>query len=926
MRNSLFRRIAGIGLTAFVVLGTASCGGASPRNTETTQNAVRNDEGNTNPEDKEDDQGSKPDNGQIDKEAKENEDSPDNSSDKEFEPIRQSFSDEKEILRYLAGDWSYIYPKSDSVYASLSISEDGTVTLVRDYDNASCSGKLSFKKNNSDAQGPDGFSLKLNNIEKFIPGNENVPNGLSAISSGDFYIGTGKGSDCLYLEEVGNGDTWISMHVLNPYYNENDMNPQIKWLFTRKNDRADELQPAKNRKFYGFAWRSEGDGLYFQDMTPLESEEYEDYSDRHFLGARFRMSNDVGVRFYSYDSSLDLSRLVHEQTIYDEYPFEMYSVETDENGRIISLTEVERALYDIYDMKDLDPEFSVSDDGRVFKYNNCTFKLEDFGCAATAIMDCVKVGNWIILDCHVNPHIGQYLFFNTISGWVELTIEGSNLVWKGDDLSTAVYSNYDGIYDIWGNYIASVPEGEIFDLSLDGDYVEAQYSVFENNKDKELTGRFEFENVDKEMFAYFEYLVSRRNREWNSFIEMAPENAAAFIMVNPPACISNHIPYIRTYKEGALDKVAVISLKDREKIYLGPLGMQDYADGGEFYVTEKTDISAFAVTVPEGMPVDNLVIRTSAGRDELVWDVFQISGRTPQRSVFLTSDTTDDAASAKPSSEYDLDGGIPFSYKSHPYSYVEDDEEFALGNYYTIEINDLVKRNYPALVKALDRFSDKSEEYLLNFFKENQSEIREMFKDGARLSYESDQYFDPVRADGRVFSFEIQDYTYLAGAHGFGGFVGYNFDPQTGKEISFSEVLKTVDGLPNIIVNELETQNEDLSEYFKNCPGDRERLLKDIPRRLEDNARYLQWTIDYDGIWVYFEDYAMGSYAVGMQKVKLKFDDYPEIFTDTYNNYKSSSVPAIRGIATEAKDAPVTRIVSADPANLWDTSESDDGN
>lgn len=923
LKKGLVNRIIGIGMAAVMTLCAAACGNDAPKkdepaaqssSTESDSGAEKDSEGNLGALGKKD-------------QDKKNEDNKPEESEEQLQDITISFSTEDDIKKFLAGEWKYIFPKTGYEYATVIFEEDGTLTLIRDYDGTSCKGKISFSTNNSDSPSPDAFSIELKNIQNFLPESKREPVTMDTETSGDFYIGTGAGQDYLYLEEIGNGDTWVSYCMLNPYYGENEFNFQTQWIFTRKNDRKDTMPPAKDADFYGFAWQSDDDGLFVQKMIPVETEEYDEYSDRHFTGAQFRMSDDAGVRYYSYSADLDFSRCLYEKKLNSKYPFGIYGIVTDENGDISGLNEVDMALYGIYDMQDLEPKFSVSDDGKVFNYNNGSYKLEDFGSAANAIMDCVKVGNWIILDCHVSPHIGQYLFFNTISGWVELTIDGSNLVWKNDDLSTAVYSSFNEVHDIWGNLIGGVPSGgEIYNLKLDGDNIEAEYMVIEDKTEKDSVERFEYEPVDGEMFRYFEYLISRRNREWNSFIDSAPEGGAAFIMVNPPSCISNHIPYIRTYVKDALDTVAIVSMQDQEKIFLGKTGTLYSDSGAAFYETAKAELNAFTVTVPEGMATEDLVVRTVAGREDITWPVEQISGRTPQRSIFLTSSESKNRSHGENTAETDPDEKIAYSYQNHPYRYIDGDRVFATGNLYTITLDEKYREKLPNLEKALERFADTREAYILDFFSDSQKEIREMFESGWGLAYESDQSFYPIRADGRVFSFTVVNYTYLAGAHGVGAFVGYSFDPVLGRQISFSDVVKRTDNLPEIIVDELEKQNTDLKKYFEGCPGDRESLLKDIPRRLANDAEYLAWAIDYDGIIVYFEDYAMGSYAVGMQEVKIGFEDYPDIFTDTYNNYSKASVPRIESMAKKDKEAPMTQIAAVNPEELWDYGESEGDN
>ena len=269
-----------------------------------------------------------------------------------------------------------------------------------------------------------------------------------------------------------------------------------------------------------------------------------------------------------------------------------------------------------------------------------------------------------------------------------------------------------------------------------------------------------------------------------------------------------------------------------------------------------------------------------------------------------TENSVDAAESSedKPS-EDELYSALDFTYKSHHMTLVKGDTSYAVGNYYTIELEKGVKDKYENLQKVLDEYNKEGEDYILDFFENSASEIEGIFDSGWGIAYEDDKFLYPVRADGRVFSFVTGDYTYLAGAHGVMSFCNYNYNPVTGDVIQFSDVVKDTDNLAEIIVNELEKQNTDLAKSFEDMPDDRENLLESLPNRYNDNARGLSWAIDYDGIWCYFEDYAMGYYALGSQKVKIKFADYPEIFTDTYDNYKGKEIPDIAQIGRELKEA-----------------------
>ncbi len=254
-------------------------------------------------------------------------------------------------------------------------------------------------------------------------------------------------------------------------------------------------------------------------------------------------------------------------------------------------------------------------------------------------------------------------------------------------------------------------------------------------------------------------------------------------------------------------------------------------------------------------------------------------------------------------SEEELTAPIEYSFQKHPCSLIDGETELAISNYTTIELDKSDREKFGKLKDILDDFGKNGEKEVDTFFESSADEIREMFNNGIGIGYEADKFFAPVRADGRVFSFIITNYTFLAGAHGFTDYSNYNYNPVTGEEIKFTDVVKDTDKLPDIIVDELEKQNEDLVEYFENGPEDKENLRAGIPDRLSNNAAALSWVLDYDGVWFYFEDYAMGTYVAGSRNVKVRFADYPDLFTDTYNNYTDGKLPQIKAVAKELKDA-----------------------
>ena len=190
-----------------------------------------------------------------------------------------------------------------------------------------------------------------------------------------------------------------------------------------------------------------------------------------------------------------------------------------------------------------------------------------------SILSCMSAGNWIIVECHVNPYQSAYEFYNTVSGDFEYEILGATLKWQQDDLSTAIYFLQNQIFDFWGNLIGSVENGEVYGLQFAGDdtILAKCRAVDENGKEYEFTQEFEYEPHDKEVLAYYEYLLGDSSK-WDALLKDAPDKAAAFLMVNPPKMILDRKPKAQVIDAGSYDRVVVVSLFDDEKVQLRPYG------------------------------------------------------------------------------------------------------------------------------------------------------------------------------------------------------------------------------------------------------------------------------------------------------------------------------------------------------------------
>ena len=127
---------------------------------------------------------------------------------------KADLTDEASIRAFLTGEWGFTDLETGEDYATVTFAEDGSLTFTRLSDQASCTGTIGFERNyTGEEECPDYFNLTLNGIEDLVGEDLSIEPDESCDTSGKFYIGSGETEDYLFLNEIGNGDTWISLEV-----------------------------------------------------------------------------------------------------------------------------------------------------------------------------------------------------------------------------------------------------------------------------------------------------------------------------------------------------------------------------------------------------------------------------------------------------------------------------------------------------------------------------------------------------------------------------------------------------------------------------------------------------------------------------------------------------------------------------------------
>ncbi len=208
---------------------------------------------------------------------------------------------------------------------------------------------------------------------------------------------------------------------------------------------------------------------------------------------------------------------------------------------------------------------------------------------------------------------------------------------------------------------------------------------------------------------------------------------------------------------------------------------------------------------------------------------------------------------------------------------------FCSGKVSTVGIRE---EEYPQLKKALSEFSEAKKEAVESEYHTLSEIAREEFsfrqsEGGEFYPYSTESVINVLRADDRVFSFINENYGFSGGVHGSSSVSGYNYDSQTGKLLTLSDVISNREGLYEEIVARLteEYQEEALFPEYKETV--RQEVYEE-PSGLANYNYSLNFTLTTQGMTVYFSPYEIGPWASGTMKVEIPYDSEKAGFNQQY--------------------------------------------
>ena len=178
---------------------------------------------------------------------------------------------------------------------------------------------------------------------------------------------------------------------------------------------------------------------------------------------------------------------------------------------------------------------------------------------------------------------------------------------------------------------------------------------------------------------------------------------------------------------------------------------------------------------------------------------------------------------------------------------------------------------YPELADALMQLKEQKEH--------NFDMATESLLDSQQFMIETESY--PIdltdytecrvlRADNVLFSFIETNENYYGGAHGMYSVAGYAFDVDTGKNLSFTDIVVDETKIRDLIAEKLDEEYGDI-------------FFDDIHTLIDQyDFNSLCWSISYFDVTLYFNPYDLGPYASGSQQVAFPFSEYADLFDEKY--------------------------------------------
>ncbi len=221
-----------------------------------------------------------------------------------------------------------------------------------------------------------------------------------------------------------------------------------------------------------------------------------------------------------------------------------------------------------------------------------------------------------------------------------------------------------------------------------------------------------------------------------------------------------------------------------------------------------------------------------------------------------------------------------FQVLLHNLACEKDGKVEAIGSYPEIILTESYGNQYPKLQTEVSSLNYDWSVNVKAYVNEYAGYEKMDFQQG--VAFESDIGADIERADDRLFTLMVYFYDDAGGAHPSHSTGSINMDPATGKVVPLQDVLKDVDGAPQIFKDALyEAYPDTVDEFESMIYREADQDVTDAFRQklMEDG---FTWSLNSQGLRIYYSPYEVASYAAGEFETLLSYDKYPDLIQPVF--------------------------------------------
>ena len=194
------------------------------------------------------------------------------------------------------------------------------------------------------------------------------------------------------------------------------------------------------------------------------------------------------------------------------------------------------------------------------------------------------------------------------------------------------------------------------------------------------------------------------------------------------------------------------------------------------------------------------------------------------------------------------------------------------SKYSSITLGENEKEQYPELAETIVQLAVMQKKSMEEEFDNMTVNAGDMYAEG----FETYRFSNDVqirRADTVAVSILEASHTKLGSELEYWGMNGLNYDTQTGQQLKITDVITDMSKVPELVKAELNSHKWS-ADFFS------ETAVEDYFKAMSPED--LSWTLDYNGVTLYFSAGVFAEEGFGRSSATLTFEQYPELFQEKY--------------------------------------------